>query len=140
MLIYEKNNKLNINFENELDNPDIEIGKGEINVDGNNIVSGGGSGQTLIVNADYDNTGMLNKTWSEIDNALSTGNRVIMINADRDGHNVFPCFFTAYHDGNSTDPATESYYFVNFYDFSSSNVRKLTFKCSTIDDYPIFSK
>lgn len=30
MIVYEKNNKLNINFENALDNPDIEIGKGEI--------------------------------------------------------------------------------------------------------------
>ena len=54
MIVYEKNNKLNINFENELDNPDIEIGKSEIKVDGNNIVSGGGSGGGAIVTMNLD--------------------------------------------------------------------------------------
>lgn len=38
MLIYEKNNKLNINFDNEVgENPDVQIGKDEINLDGSTI-------------------------------------------------------------------------------------------------------
>ena len=47
MLIYEKNNKLNLNFDPSKsieDNPDIVIGENEISVSGNNIVDGGSSG------------------------------------------------------------------------------------------------
>ena len=39
MIVYEKNNKLNINFENELDNPDIEIGKNEIKLGDSEITA-----------------------------------------------------------------------------------------------------
>lgn len=56
MIIFEKNNKLNINFENQLDNPDIEIGKSEIKVDGNNIVNGGSGLRKLVLYGAYDET------------------------------------------------------------------------------------
>lgn len=51
MLIYEKNNKLNINFDNEIsENPDLQIGKEdgktEVLVDGQ--PSGGGGGSLLV--------------------------------------------------------------------------------------------
>lgn len=39
MIVYEKNNKLNINFDNELDNPDIEIGKDEIKLGDSEITA-----------------------------------------------------------------------------------------------------
>lgn len=51
MLIYEKNNKLNINFDNEIsENPDLQIGKEdgktEVLIDGE--PSGGGSGGLIV--------------------------------------------------------------------------------------------
>ena len=39
MLIYENNNKLNINFENELGNPDIEIGKDAVKLGDSEITA-----------------------------------------------------------------------------------------------------
>ena len=76
MIVYEKNNKLNINFENELDNPDIEIGKSEIKVDGNDIVSGGssGGGAFLVTFAYSDDDGYWHsdKTRKEILDAAET--------------------------------------------------------------------
>lgn len=84
MIVYEKNNKLNINFENDLDNPDIEIGKGEINVDGNNIVNGGGGGgnSDLFVvtfgQTESDEPELTaDKTYSEIIEAMQGGKIVV---------------------------------------------------------------
>lgn len=58
MLIFEKNNKLNINFDPSKSiegTPDIQVGENEISVDGNNIVNSGGSGgaNVLTLYADY---------------------------------------------------------------------------------------
>lgn len=80
MLIYEKDNKLNINFDNEIsENPDLQIGKEggktEVLVDGQS--SGGGlfvvhevtvhtEGEVVV------NTSRLDKTWDEIASASST--------------------------------------------------------------------
>ena len=68
MIVYEKDNKLNINFENQLDNPDIEIGKSEIKVDGNNIVSGGSSAPLVVTFSGTTAGGdaACDKTWAEI--------------------------------------------------------------------------
>lgn len=79
MIVYEKNNKLNINFENSLENPDIEFGKGEINVDGNNIVNGGSGGSPLFVVTitDEDKILVADKTFSEIYNAFISGSNVV---------------------------------------------------------------
>ena len=49
MLIYEKDNKLNISFENNMDETDIVVGKDEISVDGNNIVNGGSGGGVNVL-------------------------------------------------------------------------------------------
>ena len=75
MIVYEKNNKLNINFENSLENPDIEFGKSEIKVDGNNIVSGGGGSEPYIVDMIDVGDGRYdaNKTWQEIHDAYMSG-------------------------------------------------------------------
>ncbi len=57
MLIYEKDNKLNLNFDPSKsieDNPDIVIGENEISVSGNNIVSGGGSGGAVTLYFTWD--------------------------------------------------------------------------------------
>lgn len=49
MLVYEKNNKLNISFENNVENPDFEISKEEVNIGSANIVSSGsGSGANVL--------------------------------------------------------------------------------------------
>ena len=80
MLIYEKNNKLNINFDNEIsENPDLQIGKEdgktEVLVDGQ--PSGGGGGNVLIIGTTGpmpgDPTIYLDKTWSEINEVLANG-------------------------------------------------------------------
>ena len=79
MIVYEKDNKLNINFENQLDNPDIEIGKSEIKVDGNDIVSGGGGSEPLVVNITTEDTvETLDKTWKEIKDAFDSGTIVLV--------------------------------------------------------------
>ena len=54
MLIYENNNKLNINFDNEVsENPDLEIGKEdgktEVLIDGQPVSGGSGGVEPVIV-------------------------------------------------------------------------------------------
>ena len=69
MLIYEKDNKLNISFENNIENPDFEISKNEVNLGSADVVSTGSSG-VFIVRVNDD---VLDKTWQEIyDAALTT--------------------------------------------------------------------
>ena len=84
MIIFEKNNKLNINFENQLDNPDIEIGKSEIKVDGNNIVNGGSGGDSgfFIVTFTFsypqgEEVVSVDKTYAEIKAAYDAGKLII---------------------------------------------------------------
>ena len=77
MLIYEKNNKLNINFDNEVsENPDLQIGKDgdktEVLVDGK---QSGGSSAPLICT---DTEGTLDKTFTEIYTAFMAGTPVIV--------------------------------------------------------------
>lgn len=76
MLIYEKENKLNINFENQISNPDIEIGKGEIKVDGNDIVSGGGSEPMVVTFTDAEPVSC-DKTWDEVKEAHEAGREIV---------------------------------------------------------------
>lgn len=77
MLIYEKNNKLNINFDNEVsEQPDLQIskedGKTEVLVDGQ---PGGGSNAPLICT---DTEGTLDKTMGEIQAASNNGTLIII--------------------------------------------------------------
>lgn len=86
MLIYEKDNKLNLNFDHSKsieDNPDIVIGENEISVSGNNIVSGGGSGGSgnvvVLEMEEYDSGYRVkNKTWQEIYDFLQAGTVVFL--------------------------------------------------------------
>jgi hypothetical protein len=74
MLIYEKNNKLNINFDNEVsEQPDLQISKEgdktQILVDGKE--SGGGSGGVFYVTFSKDNGEYItDKSIEEIDNLI----------------------------------------------------------------------
>ena len=81
MLIYEKDNKLNINFENSVEEtPDLQIskesGKTEVKIDGQ---SGGGSGGSFVIRVKetaVENGGTkyeLDKTWQEISDAIEAG-------------------------------------------------------------------
>ncbi len=80
MLIYEKNNKLNINFDNEVsENPDLQIGKSgdktEVLIDGQ--PGGSGSGVepvivTLTQTSETDGT-WSGATWEELVNAYYHG-------------------------------------------------------------------
>ena len=78
MLIYEKDNKLNINFDNEInENPDLQIGKSgdktQISVNGQS--SGGGSFVIHVNETTTDNGTKyeLDKTWQEISDAIGAG-------------------------------------------------------------------
>lgn len=80
MLIYEKNNKLNINFDNEVsEQPDLQIskedGKTSVTIDGQE--SGGGGGETL--RASFTQNGVVticDKTIAEIYSAYTAGKYV----------------------------------------------------------------
>lgn len=84
MLIYEKENKLNINFDNEVsEQPDLQIskedGKTSVKIDGQESGGGSGGGAFIV----HDNSGTLDKTWEEIYNAMDAGNiSVIKANVD----------------------------------------------------------
>ncbi len=86
MLIYEKNNKLNINFDNEVsEQPDLQIskedGKTSVTVDGQ--PSGGGSGSgPLLVNIVPDQEYpdwklVMDKTIGEIKEAFASGRNIV---------------------------------------------------------------
>ena len=85
MLIYEKENKLNINFNNEVsEQPDLQIskedGKTSVTIDGQ--PSGGGGGGSLIVHWTTVSEGYefrTDKTWKEIHDALENGNQVVIL-------------------------------------------------------------
>ena len=105
MLIYEKDNKLNISFENNMDETDIVVGKDEVKIgeatisdsnvlpvpeegdigkvpvvqeDGSYALANADGGGVLIV---YENNGTLDKTWAEI-NAAARTRGVVVINVD----------------------------------------------------------
>jgi hypothetical protein len=85
MLVYEKNNKLNINFDNEIsENPDLQIskenGKTEVLIDGQE--SGGGSGGVFPITftQDDDNNVILSKTAGELDTAQNEGKILYVVN------------------------------------------------------------
>ena len=79
MLIYEKDNKLNINFENSVDGePDLQIGKSrdktEVLIDGQ--PGSGGSNAPLICT---DTAGTLDKTMGEIQTAYISGKNIFVV-------------------------------------------------------------
>jgi hypothetical protein len=81
MLIYEKDNKLNINFENSVnESPDLQICKSgdktEVLIDGQ---SGGGGSGPLVVTFSGTTAGgdaACDKTWAEIVAAESAGRNI----------------------------------------------------------------
>lgn len=127
MLIYEKENKLNISFENNLQTPDIEIGKSEINVDGNNIVSGG------ITFVHIDNQGKLDKTYNEIKEAMNTS--ICIVNGQFSNGFGQQWISTLEHDSNS-DLYFVTMMFANGLNTPSVNTNM--FVCSSPDEYPHF--
>ena len=78
MIIYEKENTLNVSFENSVnETPDIQIGKDgdktQILVDGQ---PGGGSGNGVLICTDTNGT--LDKTMGEIQTAYHSGKTIII--------------------------------------------------------------
>lgn len=81
MIVYEKNNKLNINFDNEVnENPDLQIskenGKTSVTIDGQ---PGGGGSEPLVVTFSGTTDGgdaSCDKTWAQILNAVTDGRAI----------------------------------------------------------------
>lgn len=113
MLVYEKDNKLNINFENSVnESPDLSIGKSgdktQILVDGQE--SGGGS-SVFVVNiakkSDDSSTIALDKTWKEIHDAIVSGTPVYMKGTHVWGSDTQECFWPIC--GTSAQPNSDLY-------------------------------
>ena len=111
MLIYEKDNKLNINFENSVDGePDLQIGKDgdktEVLIDGQ---PGGGSGGAFIINATrgvFDNP----VSYNDIISAISAGKNVVLRNVKADTAYYFS-LKSAIDDGCSVVFDSEGYFY-----------------------------
>lgn len=89
MLIYEKDNKLNINFENTVDGePDLQIGKDgdktEVLIDGQPGGSGGGAEPVIVtVTLTSETEGTWSgATWEELVNAYYHGCAFVMYDVD----------------------------------------------------------
>lgn len=91
MLVYEKDNKLNISFENNIENPDFEISKTEVNLGDANIVSGSSSGKgTFVINfidGNDEHTLISDKTMREIREAVQSS--VILFKYRKEDSQVF---------------------------------------------------
>ena len=110
MLVYEKDNKLNINFDNKVDNsPDLSIGKSgdktQILVDGQ--PSGGGGALIVTMIQDVPGTGLewsSETTYGEVYEAMLAGRPVFFkceggpINVDNQEHNERPVYPVLYID------------------------------------------
>lgn len=97
MLIYEKNNKLNINFDNEVsENPDLQIGKDgdktEVLIDGQPGGGSGGSSPFIVTFSgnDDENTSACDKTWEQIVEAYTSGKQIITRYTE-DGYFIYDC-------------------------------------------------
>ncbi len=96
MIIYEKDNKLNINFENNVEEQaDLQISKSgdktEVLIDGQ--PGSGGSGGGVLICTDTDGT--LDKTMGEIQEAINSG-KIIYISIDN-GLYVFQSLVIMYY-------------------------------------------
>lgn len=85
MLIYEKNNKLNINFDNSTEaEPDVVISKedGQVNIEAGGQPIGGGGSEPLVVTfsgTTDDGNAECDKTRGEIVSAFTSGKIVSVI-------------------------------------------------------------
>lgn len=80
MLIYEKENKLNINFDNEVsEQPDLQISKenGQVNIEAGGQPIGGGSEIFVVTfsGTTTDGNAACDKTWEEISDAYDSGTK-----------------------------------------------------------------
>ena len=96
MIIYEKDNKLNINFENSVEEtPDLQISKSgdktEVLIDGQPGSGGSGGGVLICI----DTNGTLDKTMGEIQEAKNSG-KIIYISIDDDVY-VFQSLVILYY-------------------------------------------
>jgi hypothetical protein len=94
MLIYEKNNKLNINFDNEVsEQPDLQIskedGKTSVKIDGQES-----GGVFMVTMTEVNGTWTADKTIQEIIDAINNGKQVY---AQTDGSTGSAMALTGYH-------------------------------------------
>lgn len=127
MLIYEKNNKLNINFDNEVsEQPDLQIskedGKTSVKIDGQE--SGGGGGVFIV---HVTNDGILDKTYSEIVEAQQKN--VVILLGMQNANNV-------YYLGSTDYIQDEQKYQVEFNSISGGRVSYNLFSTATENGYP----
>ena len=134
MLIYEKDNKLNINFDNEVsEQPDLQIGKSgdktQISVNGQS--SGGGSFVIHVNEITTDNGTKyeLDKTWQEISDAIEAGMHCCIVD-----------YIPAADDSNEMIPRQEIIGSVlidgGSYGLVSSFGEPIHFSADTKDGYP----
>ena len=101
MLVYEKNNKLNINFDNEVsENSDLQIskedGKTEVLIDGQSISGGGGTEPVIVtVNLISETEGTWSgATWNDLVEAYYDGRAYLsdggMLVERITGHSIDP--------------------------------------------------
>ncbi len=93
MLIYEKENKLNINFDNEVSGqPDLQIskedGKTSVTIDGQPSGGGSGGGATIInaIGPGSDANFYIDATWQELYDRMASGEIMYVKWPDVDGY------------------------------------------------------
>ncbi len=134
MVIYEKENKLNINFENSMQGtPDLQIskedGKTSVTVDGQ---PGGGESNIMLVGLSIDSVSgdeVLDKTWKEIHDALMSGTPVYLKYQEGESYSAVWPVLCAYTVNGS--------YGVEFV-YHSDAPMHLIFTASSENDYPMY--
>lgn len=145
MIVFEKDNKLNINFENKLDTADIQIGKSEIKVDGNNIVSGGSGGSAAVM-VHMDETYKLDKTAGELKDLFSSNTPTyfeeIVYKNDGHGGSSTTTFktplvgFQIMYEDDGGEPEISAYFFT-FIHYEDGHLGSYDFFAESLDDYPV---
>lgn len=151
MLIYEKDNKLNISFENNMDETDIVVGKDEVKIgdstisdnnvlpvaaptdagkvptvqeDGSYALANAGGGGAFIVT---DTSGTLNKTWAEI--SVAAANSVVIVKVDNS-------FWFMYAIGTDNESTYSIFCMCYVTDGKESGVASHTYTATTENGYP----
>lgn len=161
MLIYEKDNKLNISFENNMEDTDIEIGKDEVKIgeatisennvlpvpeegdagkvptvqeDGSYALANAGGGGAFII---HNNNGTLDKTYAEIVEASAT-QVCIVVSASNSQRSFFRYLIEyAPTTAGKEDPTIVGYTIMAADD---AGLRRWTTPTASVNDYPVIEE